>query len=76
MPLRNHEFSPLGREERAAIRDTFEERCEIDEGRRKGPCRIDFLRGRDRLQILPKFPTSDGALVCPTTPTLQPAKSL
>lgn len=76
MPLRNHEFSPLGREERAAIRDAFEERCEVDEERRKGPCRIDFLRGRDRLQILPKFPSSDGALVHPTTPTLQPATSL
>ena len=73
--LRNQEFSLLGPEERAATRDTFEERCKIDEERRKGPCRIDFLRGRDRLQILPKFP-SDGALAHPTTPTLQPAKSL
>jgi hypothetical protein len=75
MPLRNHEFSLLGLEERAAIRDAFEERCKIDEERRKGPCRIDLLRGRDRLQILPKFP-SDGALVHPTAPALQPAKSL
>ena len=55
MPLRSHEFSLLGLEERAAVREAFEERCEIDEERRKGPCRIDFLGGRDRLQILPKF---------------------
>jgi len=74
MPLRNHEFGLLGLEGRAAIRKAFEERCKIDEEHRKGPCRIDFLRGRDRLQILPKFP-SDGALVHPTTPALQPVKS-
>jgi hypothetical protein len=76
MPLRNHEYSLLGLEERAATRDAFEERCKIDEERRKGPCRIDFLRGRDRLRILPKLPSSDGTLVHPTTPALQPAKSL
>ena len=75
MPLRNHEFSLLGLEERAAIRDAFEERCKVEDERRKGPCRIDFLRGRDRLQILPKFP-SDGALLHPTTPALQHTKSL
>ena len=75
MPLRHHEFSLLGLEERAAIRDAFEERCKIDEERRKGPCRIDYLRGRDRLQILPK-PPFDRALVYPTTPALQPAKCL
>lgn len=75
-PLRNHEFGLLGIEERAAIRDAFEERCKIDEERRKGPCRIDFLPGRDRLQILPKFP-SDSALVHPTTTlALKSEKSL
>lgn len=71
MPIRNHEFSLFSLEERGAIRDTFEERCRVDEDRRKGPCRIDFLRGRDRLQVLPKFP-SDGALVHTNAPTLQP----
>lgn len=77
MPLRSHEFSLLGPEERAAVREAFEERCEIDEERRKGPCRIDLLRGRDRLQILPKFP-SNGALVRPqaTTPAPQPQNPL
>lgn len=76
IPLRNHEFSPLALEERAVIRDAFEERCKVDEERRKGPCRIDFLRGRDRLQILPKFPSSDSALTHPATPALQPTSSL
>jgi hypothetical protein len=75
MPLHNHEFSLLSLEERAAARDAFEERCKIDEERRKGPCRIDFLRGRDRLRILPKI-LSDDALVHPTTPGLRPAKSM
>jgi hypothetical protein len=75
IPLRNHEFGLLGLEERAAVRDGFEGRCKIDEERRKGPCRIDLLHGRDRLQILPKVP-SDGGLAHPTMPTLQPAKSL
>jgi uncharacterized protein DUF6699 len=64
MPIRDRELIPLSLEERAEIEDGFEERCSTDEERRKGPCRIDFLRGRDRLRILPKFP-SDGAL--PTT---------
>lgn len=54
VPLRSHEFSLLGLDEQAAVKDAFEERCKNDEERRKGPCRIDLLRGRDRLQILPK----------------------
>jgi len=74
MPIRDRELIPLSLEERAEIEDAFEERCKSDEERRKGPCRIDFLRGRDWLRILPKFP-SDCASVFPT-PTLQPTTSL
>jgi len=74
MPIQNSEIIQLSLKEQAEIEDAFKERCKADEERRKGPCRIDFLCGRDRLQILPKFPP-DPASVFPT-PALQPTTSL
>jgi uncharacterized protein DUF6699 len=61
MPIRDSEITSLSLEERAEINHAFKERYKTDEERRKGLCRIDFLCGRDRLRILPKFPT-DGIL--------------
>jgi uncharacterized protein DUF6699 len=74
MPIQNSDIIQLSLREQIKIEDAFKERCTTDEERRKGPCRIDFLYGRDRLQILPKFP-SDGASVFPTPP-LRPTTSL
>jgi len=64
MPIRDSEIISLNLEGRAEIKHAFKERCKTDEERRKGLRRIDFLCGRDRLRILPKFP-SDGASVSP-----------
>jgi len=63
-PIRDNEIISLSLEEQAEIKHAFKERCKTDEERRKGLYRIDFLCGRDRLRILPKFP-SDRALVFP-----------
>jgi len=38
-----------------------------------GPCRFDHLRGRDRLQVLPKHPLEDTA---PRRPIFTPAETL
>jgi uncharacterized protein DUF6699 len=65
VPIRDSEIISLSLEEQAEINRAFKERCKTDEERRKGLYRIDFLCGRDRLRILPKFP-SDDVLVFPT----------
>jgi hypothetical protein len=78
MPSTRREFSTWGAEERAA-RATFNKRCKTEEDLSKGPCRIDHLGVRDRLQILPKLGPGDTELI-PTftlpTPALCPADSL
>jgi hypothetical protein len=51
-PSRSHEWDKLSNDERAAVDATFRERCRTREELAQGPCRADFLRGRDRLQIL------------------------
>ena len=61
-PLTKHELSNLRGERRSTVRMAFRERCETEEERGKGPHRIDYLGGKDRLQILPKL-TSDGTLL-------------
>jgi hypothetical protein len=72
-PFPTRELGKLGVEEGAAIRAAFKKRCKNEEDRSKGPCRIDRLGGRDRLQILPQLPP-DGAVL--PMPILQPAESL
>ena len=62
MPLTNHELSNLKGERMSTVRTAFRERCMTEEERGKGSHRIDYLGGRDRLQILPKL-TSDGTLL-------------
>ena len=52
----------LRAEERAQVDATFQERCRLGEDLSQGLCRIGFLRGRDRLQIVPKFSPSDEML--------------
>jgi hypothetical protein len=72
-PCSKHEFNRLSIEERALIRAAFKERCSTVDQRSDSMRKIDYLRGRDRLQILAKLPP-DSALL--PTPTLQPAEFL
>lgn len=53
-----HEWAKLNAEERAQVDVAFRERCRTEEDLGQGPCRIDYLQGRDMLQILPRFPPS------------------
>ncbi|KAF8260476.1 hypothetical protein EI94DRAFT_1748313 [Lactarius quietus] len=46
----------------------FRERCTTEEELGHGPCRIDYLRRRDRLQILPKLSPDGEMLPLPTIP--------
>ena len=69
-PFSKRELDTFAREDKAAIRDTFNEKSKSEEDLSKGGRRIDFLRGRNRLLILPRYPL-DGAL--PPKPTLPPA---
>ncbi len=64
------ELGTFARIEQTAIRDTFRKRCKSEEERSKGLYRIDYLRGRDRLQILPRLPL-DGASY--PIPVIQPS---
>ena len=41
-------------EEQAQINAAFRKRCRTADELGQGPCRFDCLKGRDRLQILPK----------------------
>jgi len=54
-PSRGYEWARLDIEERAAVDGAFRERCRARDELAQGPRRIDFLRGRDRLQILPRL---------------------
>ena len=70
MPIKRREWSKLGAEERVVINDFYRERCKGEEKELgKGPLRMDFMYGKDRLQILPKH-SPDGSVLLPTsTPT-------
>ncbi len=72
-PSSKRELGTFARGEQNAIRDIFRKRCNSEEERSKGLYRIDYLRGRDRLQILPRLPL-DGASV--PTPVTQPSDIL
>ena len=57
-------WSRLGDEERALINTSFKERCKTKEQLSEGPCRFDYLYGRDRLLVFPKL-SPDGILLPP-----------
>ena len=63
--LPKRELSELGDKERTSVRATFKKRCKTEVERSKGLRRIDYLGGRDRLQILPKH-SPDGSVLLPT----------
>jgi hypothetical protein len=64
-PSRRCEWTKLSAEERAAVDFSFRERCKTREELGQGPCRIDYLRGRDRLQILPGLSPNGEMLPAP-----------
>ena len=61
-PLSKRELSNLRGERGTTVRTAFRERCKTEDERGKGPHRIDYLGGRDRLQVLPKL-MPDGTLL-------------
>jgi hypothetical protein len=60
-PSRRREWTKLRAEERAGVDIAFRERCKTEEELGQGPCRIDYLRGRNKLQVLPKV-SLDGVI--------------
>jgi hypothetical protein len=73
IPTSKRELGTFARGDQTAIRDTFRKRCKSEEERSKGLFRIDYLRGRDRLQILPRHPLDGTSL---PTPAIQPSNLL
>ena len=65
---RRKEWTKLSVEERGAVDGAFRERCKTEDELGQGPCRIDYLRGRDRLQILPKLSPDGEMLPAPMIP--------
>lgn len=59
---RRREWTKLNAEERIEVDNAFRERCTTEEELGHGPCRIDYLRRRNRLQILPKL-SPDGEVL-------------
>jgi hypothetical protein len=51
---RRNELNKLEAEERAEINASFTRRCKTEEELSRGPCWVDYLRGRDSLMIIPK----------------------
>ena len=50
------EWAALNEDRRAEVEETFENRARTEEDRSGGLRKIDYLRGRNRLQIFPKLP--------------------
>jgi hypothetical protein len=72
MISRRREWTKLNAEERIAVDAAFRERCTTEEELGHGPCRIDYLRGRDRLQVLPKLSPDGEMLPIPTLLSAEP----
>jgi len=69
-PSLKRELGTFARGDQMAIRDMFRKRCKSEEERSKGLYRIDYLRGRDKLLILPRHPLDGTSL---PTPAIQPS---
>jgi hypothetical protein len=50
------EWAALNEETRTEVEEAFEDRARTEEDRSGGLRKIDYLRGRNRLQIFPKHP--------------------
>jgi len=65
---RRREWTKLNIADRVAVDDAFRERCNTEEELAQGPCRVDYLRGRNRIQILPKLSPDGEMLPAPEAP--------
>jgi hypothetical protein len=72
-PSRRREWIKLNAEGQAAVDVAFRRRGNTEEELGKGVCRIDYLRGRDRLQILPKL-SPDGEMLPAPTQAEEPSR--
>jgi hypothetical protein len=70
-PLRTRELTKLRAEEREGVDNSFRERCNTEEELGQGPCRIDYLHGRNKLHILSKV-SPDGVIHLPPVATSIP----
>jgi hypothetical protein len=52
------EWAELNEDVRRELEDSFLDRAKTAEERSGGPRRVDFLRGRNRLQVFPRHPFS------------------
>jgi hypothetical protein len=67
-PTRRRELNQLSADERTAVDGAFRERCKTEDDLGQGPCRIDYLRGRNKLQILPRLSPDGEMLPAPEIP--------
>jgi hypothetical protein len=67
-PSRRREWTKLSADERTAVDGAFRERCKTEEELGQGPARIDYLRGRNKLQILPRLSPDGEMLPAPIIP--------
>ncbi len=67
-PSRRREWSKLNAEGQAAVDAAFRKRGRTEDELGQGLCRIDYLRGRNRLQILPRLTPDGEMLPAPTQP--------
>ena len=58
-PSSQREWSALNEDVRREVEDAFEDRATTEEERSGGLRRIDYLRGRNRLQVFPKHPVAE-----------------
>ncbi|KAI0249449.1 hypothetical protein BJV78DRAFT_695952 [Lactifluus subvellereus] len=71
-PSRRREWTKLRAEERAGVDTAFRERCKTEEELGQGPCRIDYLCGRNRLQVFSKISPDGVVHPLPTAPPVEP----
>jgi hypothetical protein len=67
-PSRRREWSKLNAEGQAAVDAAFRKRGMTEDELGQGLCRIDYLRGRNRLQVLPQLSPDGEMLPAPTQP--------
>ncbi|KAI0249457.1 hypothetical protein BJV78DRAFT_696616 [Lactifluus subvellereus] len=71
-PLRTRELNKLRADEREGVDNAFRERCHTEEELGQGPCRIDYLHGRNRLQIFSKVSPDGVVHLPPEAPPIAP----
>ena len=74
-PSRRREWNKLDAESQVAVDAAFRKRGKTEEELGQGLCRIDYLRGRNRLQILPKLSPDGEMLPAPSQPE-EPSRNL